>query len=109
MASFPTFAAVLAAGLALGCSSNPQSNKSDSTQTSGPDRAGTAGSPGSTTGAPSTPFSFTAYPDEARTDTGRLGAAKSGALVAVSTESPVDLASTWADGPSVVVFYRGFW
>lgn len=54
-------------------------------------------------------FSYTSYPAEARTDRGRLGPARSGTLIAASTDAEISVDSTWTSGASVVVFYRGHW
>lgn len=85
------------AALPLACSNPAQSDKGDTT----PAPSAEASTP--------TPFAFTDYPTEARIDNGRLGAAQTESLIAASTDSSVDLSSTWQNGPSVVVFYRGHW
>lgn len=89
---------VLAATLPFACSPSAKSGKSDKTQSKNSESSGSV-----------QPFAYTDYPDEARTDSGRLGAAANGTLIAASTDAPVEISSTWQNGPSIVVFYRGHW
>ena len=102
----------LALALVPACGKGSATNATP-TSASPPDSSGApvvANAPApAATPAAARPLALERYPDRAIRDTGDLGAAADGTLLAATDGSEVELSALWAESDVVLVFYRGHW